>query len=280
MKSLRVGCVKYLNARPLIHGWEGDLDFDHPSALCNKLAAGKLDVALVSSFEFLRNPIYRIVDDVSISSDGPVYSVFVAHRGEIADVGEIELDPASETSGNLLRCLVAECGLSPRLVRRGTAACLVVRPETTGRAQLLIGDQAVRFRQEYAGEFSFWDLGEQWQKFVGLPFVYALWLVRPEVTDPKQIANRLRALRAENLAHLDHVIEDAAAGGGLSAVASAKADAPRQWKAVDPEFLSRYYGEYLRFGFGDKEKEGLRIFADWCERRSLLPKRDLAFRVV
>ena len=42
---------------------------------------GELDVALVSSFEFLRNPIYRIVDDVSISSDGPVYSVVVAHRG-------------------------------------------------------------------------------------------------------------------------------------------------------------------------------------------------------
>ena len=114
---LRIGCVKYLNARPLIHGWEGEVDFDHPSALCNKLAAGELDVALVSSFEFLRNPIYRIVDDVSISSDGPVYSVVVAHRSEIDQIEEIELDPASETSVNLLRCLIAELGLNPRLVR-------------------------------------------------------------------------------------------------------------------------------------------------------------------
>jgi len=64
---LRIGCVKYLNACPLIHGWEGDVDFDHPSALCDKLATAKLDVALVSSFEFLRNPIYRIVDNVSIT---------------------------------------------------------------------------------------------------------------------------------------------------------------------------------------------------------------------
>ena len=78
---LRIGCVKYLNARPLIHGGEGKVDFDHPSALCNKLATAELDVALVSSFEFLRNPIYRIVDDVSISSDGPVYRVVVAHHG-------------------------------------------------------------------------------------------------------------------------------------------------------------------------------------------------------
>ncbi len=86
------------------------MDFDHPSALCSKLAAGELDVALVSSFEFLRNPIYRIVDDVSISSDGPVYSVVVAHRGEIGQIEEIELDPASETSANLLYCLIAEFG--------------------------------------------------------------------------------------------------------------------------------------------------------------------------
>ena len=299
MKSLRIGCVKYLNARPLIHGWEGDVDFDHPSALCNKLATGKLDVALVSSFEFLRNPIYKIVDDVSISSDGAVYSVIVAHRGEIAEVEEIELDPASETSRALLRCLTAELGLEPRLI--GNIDLQSVRPVgfepavsapiqpaesqtaenisagQTGnmpifpaarRARLLIGDQAIRFRQAYANEFSFWDLGEQWRKLVRLPFVYALWLVRPEVTDPEQIANRLRALRDENLAHLDHVIEDAVAGG------------PGQRKAIDREFLSRYYREHLRFRFGEKEKKGLRVFADLCERRGLLPKRDLAFRVV
>jgi len=268
---LRIGCVKYLNARPLIYGWEGDVNFDHPSALCHKLAAGNLDVALVSSFEFLRNPIYRIVDDVSISSDGPVYSVVVAHRDEIAAIEEIELDPASETSQNLLRCLIAERGVNPRLVQRDTAAWLgAMELNASHRAQLLIGDQAIRFRQLYANEFSFWDLGEHWQKLVGLPFVYALWLIRPEVTDPEQIANRLRALRDENLAHLDHVIEDAVARG----------DDLGQWKAVSREFLSRYYLEHLRFRFGKKEKEGLRVFADLCEKHSLLAKRDLAFRVV
>src|SRR5882762_3958324 len=149
---LRIGCVKYLNACPLIHGWEGNVDFDHPSALCNKLAAGKLNVALVSSFEFLRNPIYRIVDDVSISSDGPVYSVVVAHRGEYSNIEEIELDPASETAINLLRCLLAELGLTARLtgVVPGNAGLSLSR--------LIIGDQAITFRQNHAGEFQFWDL--------------------------------------------------------------------------------------------------------------------------
>ena len=46
------------------------------------------------------------------------------------------------------------------------------------------------------------------------------------------------------------------------------------------EFLSRYYTEHLRFGFVEKEKEGLRIFANLCIKHGLLSKRDLAFRVV
>jgi predicted solute-binding protein len=270
-RMLRVGCVKYLNARPLIRGWQGPAEFDHPSALCKRLANGELDVALVSSFEFLRNPIYRIVDDVSISSDGPVFSVVMAHRGEISQVEEIELDSASETAVNLLRCLLAELGLKARLIPMSEFETQTQReaPERIN-ARLFIGDQAIRFRQKHASEFNFWDLGEQWKKLVALPFVYALWLVRPEVADPKPIANHLRALRDENLANLDELIADTVA---------AFADRG-QWKELNQKFLSRYYRKHLRFNFGEKEKQGLQTFANLCVKRGLLPKRDLTFSLV
>jgi hypothetical protein len=42
-RPLRVGCVKYLNARPLIQGWEGKVVLDHPSTLCAQLARGELE---------------------------------------------------------------------------------------------------------------------------------------------------------------------------------------------------------------------------------------------
>jgi predicted solute-binding protein len=276
---LRIGCVKYLNARPLIRGWPGEVDFDHPSALCKRLADGELDVALVSSFEFLRNPIYRIVDDVSISSDGPVYSVVVAHRGNVSDIKEIELDPASQTAGNLLRCLLAERGVKPRLIRNidfQSVRPAGLQPAVQGaaedvsaghtgntpmfRSRLLIGDQAIRFRQEQARAFQFWDLGEQWKKVTDLPFAYALWLIRPEVADAKTVANRLRALRNENLANLDELI-----------LAETE---------FDHQFCARYYRGYLRFNFGEKEKEGLRAFANLCVKHGLLEKRDLRFNLV
>jgi chorismate dehydratase len=289
LKTLRIGCVKYLNARPLIRGWPGEVEFDHPSALCERLANGELDVALVSSFEFLRNPIYRIIDDVSISSDGPVYSVVVAHRDEISKIDAIGLDPASETAVNLLRCLLGELGLNPHLKQRsrgilsagGTdSSCgepvgpagvspAVVKSGSAASAQLLIGDQAIRFRQKHADEFQFWDLGEQWNKLMGLPFVYALWLIRPEVVAPKQIADRLRGLRDENLGRLNELIAHAVA------------------RAADPghaeitlEFLDCYYHKHLQFSFGKAEKEGLRTFAQLCAKRGLLPEGGIAFDLV
>ena len=276
---LRIGCVKYLNARPLIRGWTGEVDFDHPSALCQRLANGELDVALVSSFEFLRNPLYRIVDDVSISSDGPVYSVVLAHRGELSDIQEIEIDPASQTSVNLLRCLLAELGINPELGSAPKAfGAGVDTPPQDGfavanlpaphRARLMIGDQAIAFRQKSAGEFQFWDLGEQWKKLTGLPFVYALWLIRPEVVDAKSIAQHLRALRDENLDHLDELISESVAPGGEPA------------SRFMNKFLAQYYSEHLRFSFGEAEKHGLKHFACLCAKHGVLPACDRTLSVV
>jgi predicted solute-binding protein len=189
------------------------------------------------------------VDGVSISSTGPVYSVFVAHRGDISEIEQIELDPASETSVNLLRCLLAELKLTPDLTRTSTSIV------TDRRARLIIGDQAIRFRKEHENEFHFWDIGEQWARMVDLPFVYALWLVRPEVANPEAIGDRLRALRDKNLASLDRLVAEE--------------------KEFDRKFCARYYREYLRFNFGEEEKEGLKEFQRRCEKQELLPRREI-----
>jgi len=241
---LRIGCVKYLNARPLIHGWSGAVDFDHPAALCRKLELGDLDVAMVSSLEFLRRPIYRIVDKISISSRGPVYSVLVAHREELSRIQEIKLDPASETSVALLRCLLAQRGLNPRLV-------LWHRHPADATARLLIGDQAIRFRKKHS-DYRLWDLGEEWKNAINLPFVFALWLIRPEIEKAKEIADALRRLRDHNLENLDDLVSTQS--------------------EISPASCRKYYREHLFFDFGEREKAGLREFHRHC----LLNKIDVA----
>jgi chorismate dehydratase len=243
----RIGCVKYLNARPLIHGWPGEVVFDHPTNLCRQLAGGSLDVALVSSFEMLRNPIYLMVDDVCVSSRGPVYSVFLAHDGELAEITHIEVDPASQTSVNLLRCLLAEAKLSPNLV---AARSIGEAEVTTRHAKLLIGDQGIHFRMANAGRLRFWDLGEAWTNLTRLPFVYAVWLIRPEVSNPKLLAHHLRACRDRNLENLDSIVA-----------------ANREFPT---DFCSHYLRECLAYRLGHAEKEGLGVFRILCEKNSIL----------
>jgi chorismate dehydratase len=225
----RIGCVKYINARPLVRGWSGPIEFDHPSALCRRLAAAELNIALVSSFEFLRNPIYSIVDGVSIASRGVVYSVVVAHSpGE--QWNEIELDPASTTGAALLRCLLHE---QKSVARECAPAADNLSRLEEGCARLLIGDQAIRFREKFGSTYHYWDLGQAWFDLTGLPFVFALWLVRPEVPEGKKVADRLRTLRDENLTHLDQLIAE-----------------PNEFSA---QFRSYYYRDCLRFDFGEEE---------------------------
>jgi len=276
---LRIGCVKYLNARPLIHGWSGAVDFDHPAALCRKLERGDLDVALVSSLEYLRRPIYRIIDGVSISARGAVYSVIVAHNEDLSRAEEIEIDPASETSVALLRCLLRQRGLNPRLRVRNTDLESVRRAElysaeseaasgsvevqtadsmSAGRTgqrpvfRLLIGDQAIRFRAEHSERYHYWDLAESWTKITSLPFVFAFWLIRPKINNANEIADILRQLRDHNLENLDDLVSTQS--------------------EVSPAFCRKYYREHLFFDFGEREKAGLREFHHHC----LLNKVDVA----
>ena len=250
-ESLRLGCVSYLNARPLIHGWTGRVVFDHPSALCQKLADGEVDAALVSSFEYLRHPLYSIVDGVAVGADGPVYSVFLAHQEPLEEIEQIAIDPASATSVNLLRCLLAE---------RKLKAQLVTTPNERKRsARLLIGDQAIRFRLERERDFCFWDLAEEWKRLTSLPFVFALWLIRPEVTEPEKIAQSLRARRDANHGALDHLI--------------ASCEFPA-------EFCDRYFQQHLRFDFGAREKEGLLRFRSLCQKHGILPRDQSELRLV
>lgn len=238
----RIGCVSYLNARPLIHGWPGAVDLDVPSSLCAKLAAGELDIALVSSFEYLRDPRYAIVDGIAIASAGAVYSVIVASQKRFEQLKTIEIDRASVTSVNLCRCLSN-----------------ATMTESGGDGRLLIGDQAIRFRRNFESNYRITDLGELWRERSGLPFVYALWLVRPGV-DAAATAAQLRALRDENMQRLDELV-------------ACERD-------FAPEFLRRYWTEHLNFNFANAEKAGLMKFRSLCEERGILPANTAALRLV
>ena len=76
----RIGSVPYLNSAPLTCGIEDETEFLPPSRLAKRLRAGELAAGLVSITEVLFNDLYDTLDGVAVASDGPVKSVFVAHK--------------------------------------------------------------------------------------------------------------------------------------------------------------------------------------------------------
>jgi chorismate dehydratase len=233
LRSLRIGCVKYLNSRPLICAYDGPVIFDHPSVLAHMLHRGELDVALVPTFETLKHPTYDLVNDAAIACDGPVYSVILAYRGELKDVRSVALDPASLSSAHLLQVLLAEYhGLRPNF-----------GPD--GDARLIIGNQAIDFRlqEEAVGGWKVMDLGEEWKRQTGLPFVFAMWAMRRGLaSEAPAVAHAFRQLKQAGCAKIEHLI-------ATETFATA-------------EIRRRYLTEFLRF---DIEDAGRRAVAKYRE---------------
>lgn len=248
LDRVRVGCVQYLNAKPLVAPYGGPVIFKHPGRLADMLAAGEIDVALVPAFEALRRPEFPIVDGAAISSRGAVYSVFLAYRGELSGVHTVHLDPASRTSNNLLRCLLAEFhGLRPQFETVGRSAEKELDP---GEAMLLIGNHAIRFRMRDREEVRYLDLGEEWLAQTGLPFVYAVWQIRPEVADAAAVAEALRGMKCAGVRRAREI--------------------GQTQTCFDAAFGEKYLTEYIKFDLGAEEKAGLLTFRALLEKQGLL----------
>ncbi len=246
LQGLRIGCVRYLNARPLIEPYErvgGPVTLEHPSILAAMLARGELDVALVPVFEALRSPGFPIVNGVSISARGPVWSVFVAYQGDFTAIREIVLDPASLTSANLCKVLFAEWGAAVPCYLPAS------EPMPPGAARLLIGNQAIEFREQHGDRYNYLDFGEEWLRRTGLPFVFAVWLMRPEVREPARVARAFREIARQGEAMTPEIAST----------------------HPDPEFALRYLTEFIRFGLGDPEKAGMAKFRELLIKHGQLP---------
>ena len=234
--------MQYLNARPLICSYPGKLTLAHPSELARKMREGTIDVALVPVYEALNRPGWPIADNVAIAAWGPVYSVYLASRVPIEKMTRVVLDPASVTSVNLVRCILEEFyGISPEYL---------AAPEREDDSRLLIGNHAIEFRQRERDRWIYYDLGEEWRKFTGLPFVFAVWLIGLAVSEPQLVADELRLLKILGLSRIETIC--------------ASLDPSRQ------DFCREYLTRYIRFDLGEFEKEGLGRFRELLVRRGQL----------
>src|SRR5436309_2308314 len=214
---IRVGAVNYLNTKPLIHDFDSlapqaELILDVPSRLADRLAEGELDVALIPVIEYFRAGSFTIVPGISIASHGPVLSVTLFSRVPWAAVRRVALDEGSRTSAALTQVLLRQ----RYRVRPEVVALPLDRgaEDADADAVLLIGDRAMRAcLPGFAHAF---DLGQEWYEWTGLPFVYAVWAVRPGA-DLGGVAQALAEARRRGLTRAGLIAQREAPRLGLDA---------------------------------------------------------------
>lgn len=202
---LRIGQIDYANCVPIFTMLRERFDCTGyrfvtgiPAELNAMLSRGEIDVSPSSSIEYGKfSEQYLLLPDLSISSIGPVKSVFLFSRIPIEDLAgaRIALTTESDTSVNLLRIILTRrYGFANSFVRCTAPLRDALRDFP---AMLLIGDAALRCATQNS-DLHVYDLGELWHDFTGLPFVFALWIIRREAVEKSR--GEVRGLLADLLA--------------------------------------------------------------------------------
>jgi chorismate dehydratase len=244
LAPFRVGSVGFLNTVPLTRGLEEEVIYATPARLADMLQRDELDAGLVSVVEVLFNDRYDILDGIAIASLGEVKSVLLAHRKPLEEATEVFCDPASLTSVQLLRVLLAERGLKPdfKPLPNYDFAAL---PDYA----MLIGDPALDFALG-PRQHEIWDLGAAWYELTNLPFVYAVWALRRGVENAA-LRRLLREARDFGLDTLDTIIST------------------RTEYTYD--FRKDYLGWHIHYHLGSDEKRGLAKFVELLRRHGCGP---------
>ena len=255
----RIGCVSFLNAKPLIDGLDGRRDplvkFDVPSGLLADLEAGHVDIALCPVIDLQRSAMpLEIIPAGGIGCDGPTLTVRIFSKVPTHQISEVYADTDSHTSVALMRVLLAELfNLKPTIIhydaRERVAEHRVVTDPTT---MLLIGDKVVTSAPS-AEKYPFQtDLGEAWQKLTGMPFVFAVWMTRRD-SHLGDLATLLDATRRFNETQIDSIVDRYAGRLGW----------PR-------ELAVQYLGHWLKYGIGPRELAAIRLFFEKCRQHGVI----------
>ena len=264
---LRMGIVPYLNMQPLVHGIHEAFDAAGgpsvqlhaapPSQLARLLEEGSLDLGMVPIASFFQNPQWSVLPGSMIGSRGAVRSVLLLGHGPIESWKCLRPDAQSMTSNLLAQILLRRrFGLDLTLGEPIEDDDAPADAIGAGEALVLIGSRALRWRNgfDHVEPTTVLDLGEAWTEWTGLPFVYAVWAMRPDLgaaVDLDDLARRLEELKRRNLDRLDDIV--------------------RNWPDLDhdrltPAEATRYLSENVQYDLDESAWAGLERFRDEARR--------------
>jgi chorismate dehydratase len=198
--------VSYLNAKPLVYGFEQGLMkdevtfvYDYPAKIATALLNDEIDIGLIPIAIIPEMKEYYIIGNHCISSEGEVASVCLFSEVPLQEIKTVLLDYQSRTSVRLAQILMKEYWkINPEIKN----ASHDFRSEIKGTtAAVVIGDRALEQRKISAYQY---DLGLAWKEFTGMPFVFAAWISNKPLN--KEFIAAFDKANEFGLQHIDEVV--------------------------------------------------------------------------
>lgn len=270
---MKIGRIPYINCYPVygaidrgLVDLEGEIVSGVPTDLNRRMAAGELDVSVVSTVEYARNSSrYLLLPDLAISCDGPVQSVMLFSSRPASELTgrNVLVSRSSMTSVALIELLFDEVWRAhPRFVAGDAEIGDVSVASPDIDARLVIGDAALLLRTTGGdGERHAYDLGEVWKQWTGLPFVFAVWVAQRSTPVTAALSAHASLLRSREwgLANLAALAEQAEMATGIG-------------RAVCRDYLSG-----LDYGLSYAHFAGLTEFFRRLVERGRIPDGTLSF---
>jgi chorismate dehydratase len=269
---MKLGRIPWINCYPVygavdrgLVSMPADLVTGTASELNDLLAAGALQVSVVSAVEYARNAAaYHLLPDLAITCDGPVHSVALFSKRPVEELtgSTVLLSASSRTSVLLLEVLCRHrWKIRPQFAgARAEAPDLASLAGLPHEAVLVIGDAALHLSARSAYPVRV-DLGSEWKAWTGLPFVFAVWAARREASSSavRAVHQRLLESRDWGLANLDQLARAAAHNTGVS------------------EAVCRAYLGDLDYALSYRHLAGLTDFFGRLARDGMVPDGSLSF---
>ena len=246
MNKIRISAVSYTNTKPFLYGIQHtdilndiDLSVDIPADCAQKLIDDQVDIGLIPVAATLNLPEWHIISVYCIGASGPVNSVFVFSNCDIHEVKKVQLDPQSRTSNNLARVLMKNFwNVQPELIINAPDYAEPTDPHT---AFVQIGDRTFGKKSKYKFVY---DLSEEWQKFTGLPFVFAAWIANKPV--PQEFVDQFNVSLKYGLDHRLELLKELPAREDFD--------------------LEDYLMHKLDFNLTEDKKKALYLFLDYIKQ--------------
>ena len=243
----RLGCVSFLNAKPLVEGLDQNeqiqLRYDVPSRLLEDLLREQVDAALcpVIDYQTADQPLC-IIPAGGIGCDGPTMTVRLYSRVPLEQVRRVHTDTDSHTSIALLQVLMHDGhGIDVEICD--------LKPGDRPDSMLLIGDKVVTAAPDESDYIHRLDLGEAWKQLTGLPFVFAIWMARRK-TDLGLLPEWLAQARQRGTGRIDAIV--------------ARHAEPLGWPV---DRATEYLGSLLKYEIGPPQLTAIEAF--WSRSAAL-----------